>query len=348
MPSPPASETAASQPPEAILRQMLYGALLQKSLCVAAELGVADLLANGPRTTAELAAETHTHEPSLYRVLRALASTGIFTETEDRTFGLTPIAALLRSDVPNSMRDFTLMFGEDRNWQNWGELMHSVRTGGTAQEKVHGLETWEFFDRNAESAAIYNRAMTSLSIAVVPAIVEGYDFSAIGTLVDVAGGQGTLLAGILAANPALQGILFDRPPALAGADQVFEREGVGSRVRLVSGDFFHSVPAGADAYLMKSVIHDWSDECSLKILHNICLAINPASKVLIVETIVPEGNAPSISKIKDLQMLAAMGGKERTANEYRQLLEASGFRVANITPTRSAFSVIEAECAPLT
>ncbi len=329
-------------PPEAILSQMLWGGLIQQSIYAVTKLGVADLLAEKSQTAAELAANTETHAPSLYRVLRTLASVGIFAENADGKFELTPIAALLRKDAPNSMRDFALMLGGEWHWRIFSELMHSVKTGATAQEKACGAELFEYLANNPENAKVFNRAMTSHSQAAVPAIVEGYDFSGIGKLVDIGGGQGILLAGILKANPQTQGILFDMPSVIAGESELLEKEGVTARVEKVSGDFFQSVSAGADAYLMKHIIHDWDDEQSIKILQNIYSAMNGNGKVLIVEMVIPEGNEPSPSKILDLQMLIGTGGKERTEKEYRELLETAGFRLTRIIPTRSPLSIVEA------
>jgi len=329
-------------PPEAILSQMLWGGLIQQSIYAVTKLGIPDLLAEKSQTAAELAANTETHAPSLYRVLRTLASVGIFAENADGKFELTPIAALLRQDTPNSMRDFALMLGGEWHWRIFSELMHSVKTGSTAQEKACGAELFEYLANNAEDAKVFNRAMTSHSLAAVPAIVEAYDFSGIGKLVDIGGGQGILLAGILKTNPQMRGILFDMPSVIAGENELLEKEGVTARVEKVSGDFFQSVPAGADAYSMKHIIHDWDDEQSIKILQNIRSAMNENGKVLIVEMVVPEGNEPSPSKILDLQMLIGTGGKERTEKEYRELLEAADFRLTHVIPTRSPLSVVEA------
>jgi hypothetical protein len=301
------------------------------------------LLAEKPQTATELAAKTKTHAPSLYRVLRTLASAGIFTENAGQKFQLTPLAALLRSDVPNSMHDFAIMMGEEWLWAAWGELMYSVKTGGVAHDKVQGMGSFEFFTKNKEAGKVFNRAMNNLSLTVTPAIVEAYDFSGVGKLVDIAGGHGILLAGILKANPQVQGILFDLPTVIEGAGELLEREGVSNRVKLVSGDFFHSVPAGANVYMMKHIIHDWDDERSIKILQNIRSAMNENGKVLILEIVVPEGNEPSPSKALDLMMLVMEGGKERTKDEYRTLLAAAGFKLTRIIPTKSPFSVIEGE-----
>ncbi|MGQ3684380.1 MAG: methyltransferase [Candidatus Loosdrechtia sp.] len=332
-----------SVPPDAILMQMLFGALVQKSICIVAKLGIADLLAQKPQTAEELAAKTETHAPSLYRVLRTLASTGIFAETAGHTFKMTPIAELLRSDTPNSMRDFAILMGEDWIWSAWGELRHSVRTGEIAHEKVQGMSSFEFLEQNKDAGKIFNRAMTNLSLSVIPAIVGAYDFTGVGRLVDIAGGHGLLLVGILKANPQIKGILFDLPFVIHGADELLKSEGIRDRVELVSGDFFQSVPVGADVYMMKHIIHDWDDGRSIKILQNVRSAMNENSKVLIIEMVVPEGNEPSPSKALDLLMLVMEGGKERTKDEYRNLLEASGLRLARIVPTKSAYSVIEAE-----
>lgn len=328
-------------PPDAVLMQMLFGAQMQRSVCIAAKLGIADLLAKKPQTADELAARTETHAPSLYRMLRTLASVGVFAETADRKFELTPVAALLRSDAPNSMRDFVILMGEDWMWQAWGELMYSVQTGGVAFEKVQGMNSFEFHRQNEESGKIFNAAMTNFTQAVIPAIVEAYDFSGIGKFVDIAGGHGLLLAGILKANPQLHGILFDLPFVVEGAGELLEKEGVRHRVELVPGDFFQSVPAGADAYMMKHIIHDWDDERSIKILRNIHSAMNGDGKVLIIEMIIPEGNKPHPSKDLDVLMLVNNSGKERTEDEYRTLLEASGFELTKVIQTNSPYSVIE-------
>jgi len=338
-------DNAAAPSPNAVLMQMLSGALMQQAICVAAKLGIADLLAVQPQTVAELAITTKTHESSLYRVLRALAGAGIFAETAARTFELTPLAAVLRSDVPNSIRNFAILMGEGWLWRNYGELMHSVTTGGPAHNHVHGMGSFEFFTKNAGAGAVFNRAMTSLSQAVVPAIIASYDFSAVRKLVDIGGGHGLLLAEILKANPHMQGVLFDLPSVIEGAGALLEKEGVRSRVELASGDFFKAVPTGADAYVMKHIIHDWDDERSISILQSINMAMNQSGKVLIIEIVVPEGNEPSPAKAMDLQMLIMESGKERTKEEYRSLLEAAGLRLTRIVPTQSPYSLIEGERA---
>lgn len=330
-------------PPDAVLMQMLFGAQMQRSICLAAKLGVPDLLAERAQTAEELAAKTNTHAPSLYRLLRTLASIGVFDRSAEEKFALTPISALLRSDAPNSTRDFAVMMGESWIWQAWGELAYSVQTGGVAQEKAQGMSSFEYFQKNAEAGKVFNAAMTNFTRAIIPAVVEAYNFSRINKLVDIAGGHGLLLAGILKANPHLQGVLFDLPFVIEGAGGLLEQEGVNERVELMSGNFFESVPTGADAYMMKHIIHDWDDESSVKILRNIRSVMNENGKVLIIEMVVPEDNEPHPSKALDVLMLVMEGGKERTKDEYGKLLEASGFRLTRIIPTKSPYSVIEGE-----
>lgn len=337
------NKTAMPQlPPEAVLPQMILGGLVQKSIWVAAKLGIADLVAEQPRNAEEIAAATGTHAPSLYRVLRFLAMAGVFAENSDGKFELTPIAEPLRSDTPNSMRDYAIMMGEDWIWQAYGELMHTVKTGEIAHDKVQGMSSFEYYAQNEEVGKIFNRAMTNLSLLSAPAIVEAYDFSGIGKLVDIAGGHGLLLAAILKANSHLHGILFDLPFVIEGAGELLESEGIAARTEKVSGNFFDSVPSGADAYLMKHIIHDWNDEQSIKILQNVYRVMNEDGKVLIVEMVVPVGNEPSPAKGLDLVMLTIEGGKERTEKEYRELLEAAGLRPTRTIPARSPFSIIEA------
>jgi hypothetical protein len=332
---------AEAPPPEAVLTQMAFGALLTQALYVAAQLGIADLLASGPRPVAELAAETEAHERSLYRVLRSLAGAGVFAEVRPLTFGLTPLAEPLRSDAPGSVRNGLIFMGEGWHFNVWSNMMHSVRTGRPAWGHTHGAEVFEYFAANPEHAEIFNGAMTDMSVQTAPVVVEAYDFSGFGTLADIAGGHGYLLAQILKANPNLSGVLFDVAPVVEGAAALLRREGVEGRVERVAGDFFRSVPR-ADAYIMKHIIHDWDDERASLILRNINAAMGDQARVLIVEVVVPEGNGPHYSKLLDLEMLASPGGIERTAEEYAALLAAAGLKLSRIIPTRSPFSIVEA------
>jgi len=329
-------------PPDAILLQMLMAPMLEKSICIAAKLGIADLLAKNSATAEELAQQTKVHGPSLYRILRMLATAGIFAETEDHKFVLTPVASPLRSDVPQSMRDFTIMMGEKWLWDAWGEFEYSVETGGAAHDKVQGMGSFEFFTKNKEAGRVFNNAMTNLSLSCADPIAEAYDYSRFETLVDIAGGHGILLSRILKANPKLRGILFDLPSVIDGAPELLRQEGVSDRVDLKSGSFFESVPEGADAYIMKHIIHDWNDDSSCKILENIRSVMKSDSKILIVEMVVPPGNEPHPSKALDLMMLIMEGGKERTKEEYATLLQDSRLKLNSIYPTKSPYSIVEA------
>ena len=324
------------------LMQILLGCFPSQAVYVAAKLGIADLIKDGPRTAADLAAQTSTHERSLYRVLRSLASVGIFTETESKTFALTPAADLLLSDHPGSMRDTAIFMGEKWHWSVYGEMLYSVQTGKVAWEKVHGQEVFPYFQQHPEEYEIFNRAMTSMSTNVLPALVEAYDFTGVDTLVDIAGGHGMLLSGFLKRNPGLKGVLFDLPQVIDGATGLLNAEGVADRVQLESGDFFEKVPEGADAYMMKFIIHDWDDERSLKILRNIYRDSAPNARLLLFEMVVPAGNEPHFSKIQDLEMLVSPGGVERTEQEYRDLLSQAGFELRRIIPTQSPFNIVEA------
>jgi hypothetical protein len=338
----PIPSTAEQAAPENFLTRLAFGVKLTQALYVAAKLGIADMLAQGPRSISKLAVYTGTHERSLYRVLRSLASVGVFREVEPKVFALTHYADALRSDAPNSFRNFAIFIGEKWVWKVLGEMHYSVQTGKPAWGHVHGAEAFDYFADNKEESEIFNRAMTDLSVAAAPVVVEAYNFSEFRTLVDIAGGHGYLLAQVLKANPHIKGTLFDLPQVIAGAGLLLENEGVSRRVEQVAGDFFDSVPGGADAYMMKHIIHDWDDERSVRLLNNIRAAMPPGGKVLIVETVVPEGNEPHYSKLMDLGMLVMPGGLERTAQEYRALLAESGLELNRIIPTRSSLSIIEA------
>ena len=335
----------ASAPPEVVLTQIMLGSLASQVLYVPAKLGIADLLAGGPKSVEELATATDTHAPSLYRILRAAASLGVFTEQENRVFALNANAEPLRSNVPNSLRDIMIFMGEDWHWEVWGKTLYSVRTGKSAWAEMHGDDVFAYFKTKPEALAIFNNAMTSLSALATPAVVEGYDFTGINTLIDIAGGHGRLLTAILEANPAIKGILFDMPHVIEGARENVAATSAADRVEFASGDFFASVPAGGDAYIMKHIIHDWDDERALTILRNIKQAMNPGGRVLLVESVIADGNAQDFGKLMDIEMLVSPGGKERTAAEYEELFARAGFRMTRIVPTNSAYSVIEAVAA---
>jgi hypothetical protein len=331
----------APMPPEALISNIAFGALMTQALYVAAKLNIADLLAGGEKSVSELAAATEMNENALYRVLRSLASAGIFRETEARNFVNTDYSEVLRSDAPNSMRNGAIFMGEDWHWQVWGNLLESVKTGEPAWNFTHGKDVFDYFGENPRQSEIFNNAMTDMSFGTAAPIVEAYDFSGFETFADIAGGHGYLLAQILKSAPNARGILFDLPHVIAGADKMLERENVAERVEKIGGDFFAEVPS-ADGYIMKHIIHDWDDERCVKILQSINRAMNENGKLLIAESVVPENNEPHYSKLLDLEMLVSPGGVERTANEYEELLARAGFRLTRVIPTKSPFSIIEA------
>jgi hypothetical protein len=328
-------------PPPVAMLQMIASFWVSRAIYIAAKLGLADLLRDGPQSSKELAQATGTHAPSLYRLLRALASVGVLAEDEHGRFALTPLAATLRTDVPGSLRAFAIAeLGED-HYPAWGEVLHSVKTGEIAFDHLFGMDVWQYRAQHPEDGRIFDEAMASFSSVVNATIVASYDFSSLGTIVDVGGGDGSLIASILQANPGMKGVLFDLPHVVAGARRRIEAEGLAERCEVVAGDAFTSVPSGGDAYLLKWIIHDWDDERSVAILKNCYQAMAAHSKVLLIEAVIPRGNAPSFHKLMDLNMLVMTGGRERSEAEYRVLFEAAGFRLTQITPTQSEMSVIE-------
>jgi O-methyltransferase domain len=318
--------------------------MVSAALGVVAQLGVADHLADGPRSTPDLAARTGANEDALYRVLRALATTGIFTETSSRTFALTPSGALLRSNVPGSMRDMVLWLCDSFHFRVYAEMAHSVRTGETLGDKLLGMPVFEYLQHNPELAARFNNAMTNFSAGIAPAVLEAYDFGGIDVLVDVAGGHGMLLASVLRKYPSMRGILFDVEHVIAGA-KAPEALGVADRCDKVSGDFFKAVPRGGDAYVLKSIIHDWDDEKAGAILRNTRAALEgkPNGKVLLVEAVIKPGNEPDLSKLGDLEMMLLPGGRERTEAEFAALFARNGFQLTRVVPTRAPLWVVEAQ-----
>lgn len=323
--------------------KMVEGFWAARSVYVAAKLGIADLLEDGPKTPAQLAEATGTHAPSLYRVLRALASVGVFAEDEQGRFASTPVAATLRSGIPGSLRAFAISeLGED-HYTAWGDVLHSVGGGGIAFDHTFGMPVWEYYARHPENARVFNESMSGLTQMIEAAVLEGYDFSRFSRVVDVGGGHGSFLAAILKANPKLQGVLFDDPKVVEGARGRLEAEGVAGRCALDGGDFFRAVPEGGDLYTLKWIIHDWDEERSAAILKNCHRAMAKGGTLLLVESVIPRGNGPFLGKFVDLVMLVMTGGRERTEEEFRTLLAGSGFRLTRVLPTRSPVSLVEAE-----
>ncbi len=335
-------QTIEQPPPSDVMLQMIFGFMTTQAIHVAAKLGIADLLRDKPRNVAELAEGKGVDERSLYRVLRALASVGIFTEPDPGQFALTPLAETLRSDVPGSLRGTAIYMGEEWHMRPWNDIMYSVETGKPSIEHVFGLPAFSYLAQNPQAAAVFNDAMTSLSASVVESILAAYDFSSIERIVDIAGGHGLLISAILKANPRMKGILFDVQSVIEGAPALLEAAGVRERCETIAGDFFEAVPGGGDAYMMKHIIHDLDDERALRILRNCHRVMRSDDRVLLVEVVVPPGDAPSPAKLLDIEMLLFTVGCERTAEEYRALFDAAGFRLTRITQTQSPYSVIEA------
>jgi hypothetical protein len=320
---------------------MMTGYWVSQALYVAAKLGVADLLADGPRPVEALAAATQTDTPSLRRVLRALASVGVFTEARPGTFALTPLAALLQTRTPDSMRALAIMYAEEQ-YRAWGDLLHSVQTGATAFERQFGTSYFVYLAQHPEADRVFNEAMTGWTTQLVGAVVDAYDFSPFQTIVDVGGGYGTLLVAMLRSNPAARGILFDQPHVVAAAGEQMVVAGVAERCTTVGGDFFVEVPAGGDAYVLAQILHDWNDERSVTILQQ-CRRVMPAhGKLLVIELVLPPGEEPFFGKWLDLHMLVLVGARERTAAEYGALFHTAGFELARVVPTPAGPSVVEA------
>lgn len=324
------------------LMNLTAGKWVSQAIAVAAELGIADLLKDGPRTAADVARRANASEDGVYRLLRALGSVGLFAETGNRRFRLTPLGKLLRTDSPQALGGYARFTGHESTWRPWGELRHSVRTGEPAFDHVFAMPVFEYFAKTPESAAVFDAAMTSISTLESKAVVAAYDFSGINTLVDVAGGHGLMIATMLKANRRMRGILFDLPHVTAGATALLQSRGVADRCEIVSGDFFASVPEGGDAYVMKHIIHDWDDERATQILRNCYRAMQPGGKVLIVDAVIPRGNSAHFGKLLDLEMLVLTPrGRERTPGEFRELLKRSGFRLRRVVATETHLSVVE-------
>ena len=325
-------------PPPAQLMKFIVGKWISKPIYVAAELGIADMLTEGPKSIEELAQASQSHAPSLYRMMRALASVGIFFETEGKRFELTPMAEYLKM---GAMRSIALLFNSDWSDKAWGYFMDSVKTGDTAFEKAHGMPVSDWLEINPRAAEVFNEANAIKAGSSHRAIVDVYDFSGINTLTDVGGGHGILMAEILIANPLMKGVVTDIPSVIQTAGKMIQARGIADRCQAVECDFFKKIPSGSDAYLMSNILHDWSDEQCKIILKNCHKAMKSESKLLVVEMVVPLGNQPSIAKLLDLEMLVTTGGCERTEKEFKTLLESSGFKLSRTIATKESICVIE-------
>lgn len=333
--------SGSSAEPGAALLELITGYWVSQGVCIAAELGLADLLASGPRSVRDLAQETGVLPDPLHRLLRALASVGVFSEDESEpgVFGLSALADGLRSDVPHSQRAFARL--QRYQYGPWGELRHSLETGQTSFERVHGHPLFDFLAERPDAASVFNDAMADRTVGTASAVVAAYDFSHITRLADVGGGSGLLLATVLAANPRLHGVLFDLPHVAAEAERRFAAEGLSDRCFVHGGDFFQSVPEDADAYLLKWILHDWDDDAATTVLRRCREVMVPGDRVLVVEAVIPHGNDPSFAKWLDLTMLTITGGRERSAAEYGELFAAADLRLTRVVSTSSEASILE-------
>jgi len=324
------------------LRQRVLGYRLSECIAVAAELGIADLLAGGPRPVDELAARSRSDAAALYRVLRLLASEGIFVELRPRTFALTPLAEPLQADHPSSLRERILFYMSPSCWSSTARLGDAVRTGRPAFEHAFGTDLFSYLALHSDQAELFHRAMVEQTAETGSALVDAYPFPEAGTFVDVGGGLGALVEAVVRRHPRMTGILFDREHVVAAARERLASIGLGG-IATVAGDFFDSVPAGADLYALKYILHDWDDQRCAAILEVCRQAMTPRSRLLIIEIILPPGNAPHYGKYLDVSMLILTpGGRERTEAEYAALLARSGLRLERHLPTRSDLAVLEA------
>jgi hypothetical protein len=331
-----------SEPPlPARMVQLIGGFRISQALYVAAALGVPDLLLPGPAPADVLAAQVGAHPPSLRRLLRTLASVGAFTEPEPGVFALTQLGELLTSSQPGSLRNLAISFMET-TYEPFAQLMHSVRTGEPAAEHFYGQPYFAWLSDHPAHAARFSAAMADLTGAFKTAAIASLPLDGTRVLVDVGGADGSVLAAILTAHPEVQGVVYDLPRVIAAAPPVLVRAGVQSRVECVSGDFFTSVPSGADTYLVSAVLHDWSDEPAGRILANIAAAGGVGARLLVLDFVMPPGDGPHLSKVSDLNMMAMTGGMERTESEWRALLSAAGYTDIEMHPAGPVFSVIRA------
>lgn len=330
-------------PPAAILMETLCATLVSQGVAVAATLGIADLLAAGDRGVDALATAAGADPGALGRVLRTLAMKGIFRETIPGRFANTPQSDLLRSDTPGSLRDIARWVGTEAHWDVYGRMTDAVRSGAPQWRAVHGSDLFPFLSQQRpDLGLLFNRAMASFSTTTIPAIVAACDLDGATIVADVGGGSGHLLAAILRRHPTLRGVLFDTPGGLDGAPTLLAEQGMAERVDVVPGDFTQDIPIVADVYLLKHVVHDWNDADAGRILAALRRSMPPQARLLLVEMVIAPGNTPHFGKVCDLDMLVSVGGRERSEEEFRGLLEGAGFSLVRIIPTPSIVSILEA------
>jgi hypothetical protein len=331
---------AQAPPPHVGILQILGASHIVGAVACLAQLGIPDFVEGGPKSAVELASQIGAQPQALYRLMRATACVGILSEGPDGKFSETPMSAVLRSNATPSLRAFAIMGGREWHGRGWSHLEYCVRTGKQAMEQIYGVPIFEYFKQNPGEGKIFNDTMTAISTTDSPAVAAAYSFAAIRSIVDVGGGHGLLLATILEGNPHLRGTLFDVPHVVQGAANG-PLKTVMDRCALSSGDMFCSVPAGADAYIMKHIIHDWPDDACIKILTACRKGVNSGGKLLVVDTVIHPGNDFFPGKFLDLQMLIFPGGCERTEKQFRDLFSASGWQLSRIIPTSAMDSIVE-------
>jgi hypothetical protein len=326
---------------DSVLR-MIWGIHVSRAVYVVSELGIADLLADGPQTAKAVAEATGTHEPSLYRVLRLLASLEVLTELPGRSFGLTILGERLRTDVPASMRSWARLVDSEGGVRAFEPIVETVRTGKPGVDLAHGMPVYEYLAQHPDLASGFNAAMSERTTGLAPSVAVGYDFSRMRTVADIGGGKGTLLAAILRVHSHLRGVLLDAPPVAAAAAEVLEGAGVADRCEIVAGDFFEEVPAGADGYILAYILHNWDDQRATQILRVCRGAMATGGRVLIVERLIPDIPEDALTVLlSDLNMLVFTGGQERTNAEYGQLLTNAGFILGKIHAVATPYGIVE-------
>ncbi|MBD3672593.1 MAG: methyltransferase [Planctomycetaceae bacterium] len=323
------------------MSKMITGAWVSQLVYVIAKLKIADLIAEEPKTAEEVAGLTDTQPDMMSRFLRAAASVGLFAENDEHQFESTPLAETLRSDLPHSQWALAIMMGEE-HYRCWGELLYSLETGKKSFDKLYGQPVFEYLGEHPEAAKIFDAAMTSVHGRESLPMAKAYDFSQFGSLVDIGGGNGSLLATILGEHGSVNGAIYDLPNVIKRTRESLASSPVADRIELISGSFFESAPEGYDCYLMRHIIHDWTDEECGIILQNCHAAMPDGAKLLVAESVIPPGNEPFFGKLLDLTMMLIPGGKERTEEEYRKLFAENGFTLTQVVPTETEVSFVEA------
>lgn len=339
-----AQQTSHELPPEAKLQGLLSGFLVTQMLAVSARLGIADQLAKGPCHHEKLAKDLNVSPAALYRLLRALASHGVFSEdvTEPGVFSLTPVADLLRTEVPGSQRIWAMLHGSEWFWASVGHMPYSISSGGPAFKDIYGTGTFQYFAREPHHGELFFAAMNQVTELILPALLAVYDFSPFQHAIDIGGGLGSLVAAVLHNQPSMNGTLFDLPYMVEPAKAYLAGQGLASRCEVVAGDFFDGVPEGGDVHLLKWIIHDWNDEQAIAILRNSRKSIQPGGRLLLIEQVIADGNTPCPSKMMDMVMLLMEQGRERREDEFAAIFSAAGYRLNQRIPLLGPWSAIEA------